>query len=212
MQCRYCFGDDNDETMISPCRCRGTSQFSHRSCLDRYFTYYPDRICRVCDTTMEYVSPLDRVLPGFFVAALMSFVMASGASPFLKCVFGLGVLLLSSLLTLNVILTPVILSTTALIGFVFYWIQQDLKTTMIMIGIVGGILLLNTLLRYIEATLLLLFFVCVFVMAYLTLLTMALVPYLDAFGVAVLMMQFYLFWYSFVTLRPAVNRNRIRNE
>lgn len=53
MSCRICMGDESPETFLSPCQCTGTSAYIHLDCLNTYFTYYPDRICRVCMTEME---------------------------------------------------------------------------------------------------------------------------------------------------------------
>lgn len=53
MICRICFGEEKPETMVTPCRCSGTSAHIHSECLDSYFGYYPDRICRVCLAEME---------------------------------------------------------------------------------------------------------------------------------------------------------------
>jgi hypothetical protein len=53
MICRICFGEETPETMVSPCRCSGTSAYIHTECLNSYFGYFPDRICRVCRTEME---------------------------------------------------------------------------------------------------------------------------------------------------------------
>lgn len=54
MECRICFGDERPETMLIPCRCRGTSAYVHDACLRTYFSYYPDRICRVCHERMGH--------------------------------------------------------------------------------------------------------------------------------------------------------------
>ena len=40
--------------MLAPCRCRGTSAYVHDTCLRTYFSYYPDRLCRVCHERMEH--------------------------------------------------------------------------------------------------------------------------------------------------------------
>lgn len=53
MTCRICLEDQTPETLVTPCRCSGTSAYIHIECLESYFTYYPDRICRVCRTEME---------------------------------------------------------------------------------------------------------------------------------------------------------------
>lgn len=54
MECRVCLGDERPETMLIPCRCRGTAAHVHDHCLRTYFTYYPDRICRVCHESMKH--------------------------------------------------------------------------------------------------------------------------------------------------------------
>lgn len=54
MECRICFGDERPETMLIPCACRGTSAYVHDACLRTYFSYYPDRICRVCHERMGH--------------------------------------------------------------------------------------------------------------------------------------------------------------
>ena len=53
MSCRICFEDGIPETFVTPCRCSGTSAYIHPECLTTYFSYYPDRVCRVCHTEME---------------------------------------------------------------------------------------------------------------------------------------------------------------
>ena len=54
MECRICLGADHPETMLRPCRCRGSSAYIHEPCLRTYLQYYPDRICRVCHERMEH--------------------------------------------------------------------------------------------------------------------------------------------------------------
>lgn len=54
MECRICLGDEHPETMLMPCRCRGTSAYVHDQCLRTYFSYYPDRVCRVCHEHMGH--------------------------------------------------------------------------------------------------------------------------------------------------------------
>jgi len=34
--CRYCLGNDNEENLIVPCKCRGSSRYVHRNCLDNW--------------------------------------------------------------------------------------------------------------------------------------------------------------------------------
>lgn len=34
--CRFCFGDENQEDLISPCGCTGTMEFVHKDCLSNW--------------------------------------------------------------------------------------------------------------------------------------------------------------------------------
>lgn len=51
--CRICFGTDAQETMISPCNCRGSSAYIHQDCYERYLEHFPDGLCRVCMSEMQ---------------------------------------------------------------------------------------------------------------------------------------------------------------
>ena len=81
-ECRICLGDDDPETMIQPCQCRGTIAFVHRRCLDAYIQYYPDGVCRVCHQNM--LSPDKRVIVNLLnlhvFTALFYLILTSGAS------------------------------------------------------------------------------------------------------------------------------------
>jgi hypothetical protein len=92
MQCRICLDTDRVDTMVSPCNCRGTSAFIHRSCLEEYYIHYPDRICRVCHQKMMYSTEADVLLTQLFFVWGVSLIWFS-ASPFLsKLVYGLTLL------------------------------------------------------------------------------------------------------------------------
>lgn len=68
MICRICLSEDAPETMLTPCRCTGTSAHIHTECLNTYFGYYPDHICRVCRTEMD--GPSDLLLSAMMVGLL----------------------------------------------------------------------------------------------------------------------------------------------
>lgn len=74
MECRICFEPDRPNTMVIPCRCRGTSAYVHAHCLRTYFSYYPDRICRVCHERMGHPT-ID--LERNFVCATVLFTWAA---------------------------------------------------------------------------------------------------------------------------------------
>ena len=37
-ECRICFDQFDDDELISPCRCKGTSKWVHRGCLNKWRT------------------------------------------------------------------------------------------------------------------------------------------------------------------------------
>eukprot|EP00536_Pseudo-nitzschia_multiseries_P010762 jgi/Psemu1/26862/gm1.26862_g len=53
--CRICLEEDSPETMIAPCRCKGTSRWVHRECLDEWRTNERDRAFSKCtECRFEY--------------------------------------------------------------------------------------------------------------------------------------------------------------
>lgn len=54
MECRFCFEDDEKDSMISPCKCDGTSKYVHKSCLSKWILYKKSNICPVCNQEYEF--------------------------------------------------------------------------------------------------------------------------------------------------------------
>lgn len=212
MQCRYCFGTDEDDPMIAPCLCRGTSQFTHEACLQRYFTYFPDRVCRVCNTRMEYVSMPDRVLPCLFIPLLSSLVMLTSASPPAKAMFLLGGLGLSALFATHPIFQKDLAIGSILVGGLLMMSHSDVRLTLWLLGTLSVLMWMRTVFHYIPAHIVLLFLVCSFIVVYLALFTMAVVQNLDALGTGIFVTQVFLYWQSILRLRPTLVGNRIHNE
>eukprot|EP00537_Pseudo-nitzschia_pungens_P013975 CAMPEP_0172383792 /NCGR_PEP_ID=MMETSP1061-20121228/1600_1 /TAXON_ID=37318 /ORGANISM="Pseudo-nitzschia pungens, Strain cf. pungens" /LENGTH=602 /DNA_ID=CAMNT_0013112139 /DNA_START=455 /DNA_END=2263 /DNA_ORIENTATION=+ len=53
--CRICLEEDSPETMIAPCRCKGSSKWVHRECLDEWRTNEHDRAFSKCtECLFEY--------------------------------------------------------------------------------------------------------------------------------------------------------------
>ncbi|KAL3920048.1 MAG: hypothetical protein SGILL_003455 [Bacillariaceae sp.] len=53
--CRICLEDDSPETMIAPCKCKGSSKWVHRDCLDEWRLNERDRAFSQCtECTFEY--------------------------------------------------------------------------------------------------------------------------------------------------------------
>ncbi len=65
MECRICF-DSTNEPLISPCKCTGSMQWVHRTCLQKWINIKKDTKCPVCkenyiinrDETQGFVSYL----------------------------------------------------------------------------------------------------------------------------------------------------------
>jgi hypothetical protein len=198
--------------MVSPCQCRGTSQYSHEHCLQRYFTYYPDRVCRVCSTRMEYVSTFERVLPCLFVPLLAGFIMTSSSTPAAKFMLMMGLLGLSCLFVMHVVFTKGVAVASLLIGSLILCIHRDTQVTFWTVGMFGLLALVQTLLHFLDPALLLVMMTCIFTVGYMTFFVMAMIFHLDTVAMSILAVEVFLVWYSFLKLRPAPGRNRIRNE
>lgn len=54
-QCRICLEEDHPEDMIAPCKCKGSSKWVHRACLDQWRTRETDRAFATCtECLFEY--------------------------------------------------------------------------------------------------------------------------------------------------------------
>lgn len=95
MQCRICFEEGGD--LVVPCQCRGTASYIHRTCLEQYIHYYPDRICRVCRTHFNYYDQPREVFLGWFLMVVLTFLLFFSSS---KLIVKLILFLATSLLYL----------------------------------------------------------------------------------------------------------------
>ena len=46
--CRICHCGAEDEELINPCRCSGSTKYAHQSCLLSWFEMKKDKICELC--------------------------------------------------------------------------------------------------------------------------------------------------------------------
>uniref|UniRef100_A0A914CNT2 RING-CH-type domain-containing protein n=1 Tax=Acrobeloides nanus TaxID=290746 RepID=A0A914CNT2_9BILA len=46
--CRICLDDTGTSELISPCNCRGTMEFVHRECLDKWYDVSGETVCGTC--------------------------------------------------------------------------------------------------------------------------------------------------------------------
>ncbi|KAI8915802.1 hypothetical protein EDD86DRAFT_4216 [Gorgonomyces haynaldii] len=67
MQCRICLDEATEESLVSPCKCIGTSRYVHTSCLEQWRNATGKVSCEVCKSPYvfyrhEYVLQLSRLL------------------------------------------------------------------------------------------------------------------------------------------------------
>ena len=193
--------------MIVPCLCRGTSQYTHEACLQRYFEYYPDRVCRICSARMEYLSLYDRLLPCLFVPVLSSLIVMSSASVPAKVMLTLGLLGLAIVFALHPVFKKDVAMASVILGTAILCIQPQYELTFWVVGFLGVAGLVRTLVHYLDPMVLLTAMTCCMAMAYLTLFSMSLLIHLDRMSTAILVVQMFLVWNSFLQLRPGLRRN-----
>lgn len=72
--CRICYGNDDEEKLLAPCRCLGTVQYQHESCLLTWLKSGATQ-CELCNTNYRFkriVKPYQEV--SLFCILLMAFV------------------------------------------------------------------------------------------------------------------------------------------
>ena len=92
-QCRICLEEDGEEDMIAPCRCKGTSKWVHRACLDRWRYTKEDRAFSKCtECHFEYRMHVKPESKGLFsrrtrytMAVTRDFMMILLATQFCIC-------------------------------------------------------------------------------------------------------------------------------
>lgn len=200
MQCRICFEEGGD--LLSPCRCRGTSSYIHRTCLDRYIQYYPDRICRVCHHNFpRYESPREWTLCWVVLSYMIAIILLSGARLLVKFAL-LGMVSFLSIYYLHRNLfstTPIvflaILSLLFLPGGHTFAVQSWL-------AILGCVAFVYTLARQLPAFVLLGIVVTLILAAYVGFVVVLAYHALDPLAFTVFLSVLYLIWYAWVHDHP----------
>lgn len=57
-ECRICFDDEDQETIISPCLCKGTMKWIHRDCLIKTLDNSDIVCCKICSFQYDYTSSI----------------------------------------------------------------------------------------------------------------------------------------------------------
>jgi hypothetical protein len=202
MQCRICLDEGDALSLLTPCQCRGTASYIHRTCLDDYIRYYPDRVCRVClhgfvhsaspEGFHYFVTLFTYLTIVLFLSSVPTlvksilFVAASAVSAYLlhRGFFGSTPLVVVSVLTMLFLPSP---HPSA----VYLWLT-----------ILGGVGIAATLSQLLPAVLLLGVVVVLLVTAYAGMLIMAAYYALDPPAFTVLLSILYLVWYGWVREHP----------
>jgi len=202
MQCRICFEDGDANTLVTPCRCSGSSAYIHQACLDRYIQYYPDRICRVCrDEFPVSESPVDVGLCWILTVCMISALTISQVRLMVKLfLFGIGICVCAYLLSRRLISsTPLVF--ISILALLILPGGHSMAMTMWLI-ILGVFVVLYTLGRQLPALLLLSVLVTLILAGYVTFLTMFAYHSLDSPAFTVYLSVVYLLWYAWIHNHP----------
>lgn len=77
MECRICLESENQEGMISPCGCSGTSKWVHRKCIEKWIHECENiearKKCMECHQTYQFKYPIDTNLIENFTSLAKNF-------------------------------------------------------------------------------------------------------------------------------------------
>lgn len=199
MECRICFGDEHPETMLMPCHCRGSSAYVHDHCLRTYFSYYPDRVCRVChermghpwmDTERNYVCATTLLVWAAVLLALSTVPVAIKILTYVA---------LSTLIMFHVRRKQLTYETTlaclGISGLLFVSDPVFLPQTVLL---AGGFLVLLTLCMFVPVEVVLLVLVFALALTYSVTLTFAVAVRTDPAFTGLFLLMTVIFWLVFV--------------
>jgi len=204
MECRICFGGEHPETMLIPCRCRGTSAYVHDRCLRTYFSYFPDRICRVCHERMghPWVDTERTIACATLLLLWAAVLLALSHVPMaVKILTYLGV---SGLVVFHGQRKQLTYETTfgvlALSGLLFVTEPIYLPQT---VFLSCGLMVILTLCLFVPIETVFLILVFLFALAYTVLLTFAVAMRTDPAFTGLFLLLMCIFWLAFVRPHPA---------
>lgn len=202
MQCRICFEEGDTTSLVAPCACRGTSSYIHRTCLDQYIRYYPDRTCRVCHVQFPHgVSAREGYLCWIVVFAVASLLVISSARLLVKlALFGAATVLSACFLHRNLFSTTplVVLFILALL----FLPGGHPSAVYLVLAILGVAAFSYTLAYQLPMIVLLILLVTSIVTAYAAFLVVLAYTTLDSSAFTVFLSILYLAWYGWVHENP----------
>lgn len=202
MNCRICFEGGTAGTLLTPCRCIGTSQYIHKECLERYIHYYPDRICRVCLEEMNPPPPhQDHFLASLMLIGLGATLSGSGMSFTAKAMLGMVLVALA-----GYFVKRNLFNRTAVVGvLIFYMAFVGGGTSyagMIMLFTIVLVATAVTLLLYIPAIHVMSMLVTLLVFSYVLVTSVAFAGIADSYGMTVYMCLIFMGWYAWICEHP----------
>jgi hypothetical protein len=202
MQCRICFEEGDDLTLLVPCRCRGTSSYIHRTCLDRYIQYYPDRMCRVCHAHFpRQRSPREVHLCWIVFLALVALLVVSSARLLVKvALFGAATVLSVCFLQRNLFTTTPLVF-LFILGLLFLPGGHP-SAVYLWLALLGTSAFAYTLAYQLPMLVLLSILVTSIVAAYAAFLVVLAYTTLDSSAFTVFLSIVYLAWYGWVHENP----------
>ena len=198
MQCRICLEEDTN--LLSPCNCRGTASYIHQACLDRYIQYYPDRICRVCNTEFTYESPEDVGFCYLMFIFLTAMLLYSDAFIVVKFSLGVAIAILSLYLLRLKLIGSTLLTLLACIAVIFF--PGGHKDAMHMfLFVLGLVAFLYTLAHQMPAIMLLGLVVTTMVAMYSAFFIFLAFHALDPPAFTVLLCAYFMAWHVWMNMR-----------
>ena len=202
MQCRICFEEGDALTLLTPCQCRGTASYIHRTCLDQYIRYYPDRICRVCrDHFPRYVSTYELRIGALAVGALITLLLISSARLLVKVALFASLSALSFYFVRRNLFTTTPLVFLSILALLFLP-GGNPSAVYLWFIILGGIAFVYTLGQHLPAMLLLRILVTAMTAAYTGFFVVLAYVTLDPSAFVVFLSVLYLSWYAWLHDTP----------
>lgn len=198
MQCRICFDDGDTGTLVIPCRCRGTSSYIHRTCLEQYIRYYPDRICRVCHAPfIPFRTGLDVIYSLGVLAVLLCLIFVSNSRLLVKCAMvGLSCLVTAYFFTMSLFnRTPILFLGILLLLFLPGAHPAAVYMWLVVFGLLAFVYILSL---HVPAIFILAMFVTLTMAAYVGFFTILAYRNLDAPAFSAYLGILYLSWYGWI--------------
>lgn len=198
--CRICF--EEGQSLLTPCRCRGTSAHIHPACLDQYIQYYPDRICRVCHTKFaSFKTSRDIYSAVGILVVFTCLLFFSNARLLMKLALLGTAFLVTAYFYVRELFSPTPLVFLSILVLLFLPHSHP-AAVMTWLILFAALAFLYTISIYIPAIFILGIVVTLILLTYVAFITFFAFHSLDTFAFTVYLGVLYLFWYGWVHDSP----------